>query len=234
MTLMFAFFVVMFASSNADKQKAQQFSEAVSRAFSEGQISSRIAQMLGGAPAASKGTHFKPNTTPPAPMKLVELAPSLKALTAELKKEIDAGKIQVNLEARGLIISLKEAAFFPSGDATVAREGYQVIEKVASTMRKLPNPVRLEGHTDSLPIRGGRYKDNWELSAARSIAMLQLFNMEFGIPVERMAAVAYAETLPISANDTDEGRARNRRVDIAILNAHAAAKEAQPAAAKTP
>jgi chemotaxis protein MotB len=105
-----------------------------------------------------------------------------------------------------------------------------MLEKVTGTIKKLPNPVRLEGHTDSRPIHNGRFRDNWELSAARSVAMLHVLVERFGVPASRVAAVAYAETMPVDTNDTDEGRARNRRVDIAILNQVAASSEAQPAA----
>lgn len=227
-TLMFAFFVVMFASSRADKEKAHQFSEAVARALEEGRISAAIGQMLGRAPANPQA---KPAPAGPAP-KMAELTPSLKTLTSELRKEIADGKIQVYLEARGLVISLKEAAFFPSGDDRISPEGLSIIEKVAATIRKVPNPVRLEGHTDSQPIHNERFQDNWQLSAARSIAMLQLLGQRFEIPSGRMAAVAYAETLPIADNSTEEGRARNRRVDVTILNERAASNEAQPAAAR--
>jgi chemotaxis protein MotB len=89
---------------------------------------------------------------------------------------------------------------------------------VALAVAKLPNPVRLEGHTDSVPIHNSRFRSNWELSAARSIAMLELLTGRFGIPRERMAVAGYAETAPVESNETETGRARNRRVDIVILN----------------
>jgi chemotaxis protein MotB len=233
-TLMFAFFVVLYAASNADRQKAMQVSESVARALQDSRVAATVMQMLGAGPAVGRGpakTAAKAGAET-NPVQFAELTPELKTLTAELKEEIASGKIQISLEARGLVISLKEAAFFPSGDDTVASDGYPVIERVVTTIQKVPNPVRLEGHTDSQPIRTTRFRDNWDLSAARSIAMLQLLASRFGVPVSRMAAVAYAETLPIDTNETVAGRARNRRVDIAILNDKAALKEAQPATAK--
>jgi chemotaxis protein MotB len=88
---------------------------------------------------------------------------------------------------------------------------------VAKIIAGLPNSVRLEGHTDSVPIYTERFKNNWELSTARSIAVLQLFETKFGLDSSRFAVAGYAQNIPVAPNDTEEGRARNRRVEIVIL-----------------
>jgi chemotaxis protein MotB len=124
----------------------------------------------------------------------------------------------MRLEARGLIISLREAAFFGSGDDAINAGSLTSIGKMAAVLQTLPNPVRLEGHTDSVPIHNSRFRSNWELSAARSIAMLEVLSTRFQIPAGRFAVAGYADTVPVASNDTDEGRAHNRRVDIVILN----------------
>jgi chemotaxis protein MotB len=139
-------------------------------------------------------------------------------LNEDLKDDIAAGRIQISLQPRGLVVSLKQAAFFPSGEETIPPERYPSLGKVAAVIKKLPNPVRLEGHTDSVPIHNARFASNWDLSAARSIAMLRLFASEFGVPTEQMAISGYAETKPINSNETEEGRTANRRVDILIMN----------------
>ena len=95
-------------------------------------------------------------------------------------------------------------------------------------LKPLPNPVRLEGHTDSVPIRNSRFRSNWELSAARSISVLQLLRDRFAVPESRMAIIGYADTVAMDTNATDAGRARNRRVDLTILNAAASSQEAKP------
>ena len=151
-------------------------------------------------------------------MALAELVPSLHYLTEALQKEIEEGKIEVHLEPRGLVVSLREATFFPSGEANVEPTTFDSIDKIAATIRKLPNSVRLEGHTDSIPIHTARFRNNWELSAARSITMLELFTNRYDIPRERLAIAGYADTAPKDSNETEEGRAHNRRVDIVILN----------------
>jgi chemotaxis protein MotB len=124
----------------------------------------------------------------------------------------------MHLEPRGLVLSLRQATFYPSGEDTIDPKTYPIVEKIAQIMRELPNPVRLEGHTDSIPIHTARFHSNWELSAARSIGMMELLSDRFEIPRQRMAIAGYADTAPLDSNDTQEGRAHNRRVDIVILN----------------
>jgi len=230
-TLLFAFFVVMFASSQADRTKAQQMSEAVKVAFEQGHFVASMNSILGGTVSDKgrgniqmKGPGGEIKASPPSTNpkdlreKLAELLPSLQRLTTDLHKEIGEGKIQVSLEQRGLVISLKQAAFFPSGEDGVASETYDSIGKVAEVIKKLPNPVRLEGHTDGIPIHNSRFRSNWELSAARSIAMLEILDTRFGVPRMQMAISGYAESKPVATNDTEQGRAQNRRVDILIMN----------------
>jgi chemotaxis protein MotB len=158
-------------------------------------------------------------------------------LQKELADAIKAGKIDIHLEARGLVISLRQAAFFPSGEDKIAPETYPTIQKIAETIGKLPNPVRLEGHTDALPIHTARFPSNWDLSAARAIAMMNLMTDRFAVAKDKCAIAGYAETVPVDTNDTQEGRAHNRRVDVVILNQQAMIAEpghsaAPPAATK--
>jgi chemotaxis protein MotB len=122
---------------------------------------------------------------------------------------------------RGLVVSLRQAAFFPSGEDTINTldpAAVSSIDKIAEVMRGLPNPVRLEGHTDSIPIHTSRFRSNWDLSAARAIAMLDFLAGRGKVPREQLAVAGYADTAPVDTNDTPEGRARNRRVDLVILN----------------
>jgi chemotaxis protein MotB len=227
-TLLFAFFVVMFATAQGDKGKAAQVSESVKKALADGKVSIMVKEMFGGSVnnigkgnammkgpgGANKPVEEKKKTERP----LSELNSSMNFLTQELKKQIDKGKINVNMEARGLTISFNETALFASGEDVVSSDAYESIAKVASAMNRLPNPVRLEGHTDAIPIHTARFRSNWELSAARSIALLELFSTKFDVSRDRMSIGGYADTAPVESNDTAEGRARNRRCDIIILN----------------
>jgi len=236
----------MFASSQTDHGKAAQVSESVKKALEENQVAAAIAGILGGS-VDNKGTGnammrgpggTKKATAPPTPQKIAELLPSQMFLNEQLKDEIASGKVQIHMGSRGLVVSLKEAAFFSPGDDAVSTQAYGSLEKIATAMRQLPNPVRLEGHTDSVPINNSRFRSNWELSAARSIAMLELLSKQFQVPAQNLAVAGYADTVPLESNDTPEGRARNRRVDIIILNQSGVTSEpgaqsdARPAAAK--
>jgi chemotaxis protein MotB len=225
-TLLFAFFVVMFATSQTDKGKAQQVSESVKRALEGEKMSAILQAVLGGTiDDRGKGNAMMrgPGGAQKAPeekkdQKLAELLPSLKVLTEELKKEIESGQIQINMQPRGLVVSFNQATLFPSGEDVVSPNAYEGLSKVAAAIVRLPNPVRLEGHTDSLPIRTARFRSNWELSAARSIALMDMLSGRFGVPADRMSIAGYADTAPIASNETEEGRARNRRVDIIVMN----------------
>ena len=230
-TLMFAFFVVMFATSQADKVKTKAVANAVENALRNEQFAAKLKVVLGGSlgEANPQGNAdvigLRDKTPKESHEKLAELTPSFKQLTRELEEDIKAGRIQINMEPRGLVISMKEGAFFDSGDDAVLRERYASIGKLAQVVRAVPNPVRLEGHTDSRPVHNGRFQSNWSLSAARSIAVLEILRDKFRIPERRMAIVGYSDTLAMDSNDTEEGRARNRRVDLTILNDAAALGE---------
>lgn len=227
LTLMFALFVVLFASSQSDRGKAQKMAESVRKALEEGQVTTVIAGILGGSAEKKAKGNAEVAAKPPKAeaaqggqgrQALAELLPALEYLNRELKAEIAAGKLQVHMEGRGLVVSLAEAAFFPSGEATLLPATYDSLDKIAAVIRDLPNPVRLEGHTDSVPIHNSRFRSNWELSAARGIAMLELLTTRCKIPVSRLAVAGYADNVPLAPNDTEQGRARNRRVDIVVLN----------------
>jgi chemotaxis protein MotB len=152
----------------------------------------------------------------------------MKVLSTELESEIKSGKVEINLEPRGLVVSLKQTAFFPSGADVIDPSTYPIMEKLVNALKGISNPLRIEGHTDSMPIHSPRFRSNWELSAARSIAMMELLSKRFSVDEKRMAIVGFADTEPEAPNDTPEGRAKNRRVDIVILNQYAVNKAKKP------
>ncbi len=249
-TLLFAFFVVMFASSQTDKGRAQQVAESVRQALEQGGFTTLVASVLGGTvgdTGQGNAQHKGPGGSEIARRDgkrpgLDEglggvaggLKPALEVLLSELAEEIARGQMQVSLQPRGLVISFREAAFFATGDATISTNYVHSIEKVARVVRQLPNPVRMEGHTDSVPIHNEKYASNWELSAARAIAMLELFAGAFGVPRDRLSIAAYAENAPVATNETEDGRSRNRRVDIIVLSEVGQQAEPPPAPAQVP
>jgi chemotaxis protein MotB len=227
-TLLFAFFVMLYAHSNMNKAMAQQISESFRDAMDQGRLTQSLSKLLGsqragsGAKTQAAALRLESN---PKPGQTVELLPSLQQLNEQLKREIDAGRLDVKLERRGLVISLKEAAFFPPGNDSIEPGALAMLQTITDELKRTPNPIRLEGHTDSIPINTERFRSNWHLSSSRAVSMLQLFSQRFGIPPERMGVAGFADTAPVAPNDTPDGRAKNRRVDIVVLNEEAVISE---------
>ena len=228
-TLLFAFFVVMFASSQTDKARAKQVSQAVEKALQDGHsvsVPPAVARILGGTVddkgignAMMKGPGGAQHAVKDnQPDNIIELLPSLERMNKELEAEIKEGKVEVRLEPRGLIVSLRESAFFPSGTDRLAPESMPTLQRIATVIGPLPNAIQLEGHTDSIPIHNSRFRSNWELSCARGIALLDAMTERFGLDRERFSVVGRADTMPVASNATPEGRARNRRVDLIIVD----------------
>jgi chemotaxis protein MotB len=233
-TLLFAFFVVMFASSQTDKTKAKQISQAVEKALSNGKsvgVAPSVSKILGGTiedkgqgNAQMKGPGGAEKAAKEVSQDVLELAPSLKSLSRELEDEIKSGKVELNVEARGVVVGLKQAAFFPSGTDFIDPSTFPIIAKVARVLNEVSNSLQVEGHTDSVPIHTPQFHSNYELSAARSIAMMELLATHYSVDRQRMIIVGFADTSPEATNETAEGRAANRRVNIVILNQFAFGK----------
>jgi len=228
-TLLFAFFVVMFATAQTDNAKARAVSESVKQAMQGDSFKSAFSMLLGGKKdMKGKGVtdQKKPggeklNAGARSGVTLTELLP---ILSEALQQEIQSGRLALRMTSRGITISFTQAALFPSGEDEIAPDFYATIQKIADAMNRVPNPARAEGHTDSVPIHNVRFRSNWELSAARSIALMELFT-KFGVARERLSIAGYADTDPIDNNDTEQGRQKNRRVDLVILNQNGAQGE---------
>ncbi len=238
-TLLFAFFVVMFAANQNDRHRAKLVSDSVRDALEHGQISSRLSNVLGRGPREGQaGGHAAvfvgPEKPAEPPARPGDLARSLAILQEELNPETQDGKVQMQLEARGLVINLREAAVFASGDDSVSPGSYSILEKIAAVIQDLPNQVRLEGHTDSIPIHNSHFRSNWELSAARAIAMMEILVTRYGIARSRVAVAGYADNAPADDNDTEESRSHNRRVAVVLLTAEGQKAEPPLPARKKP
>lgn len=117
----------------------------------------------------------------------------------------------------GLVISLREAGFFASGSAVPKPETLPTLREIAASLGRMPYSLRVEGHTDNVPIHNAEFDSNWELSAARATRIARLLLELNAVPPERLSAAGYAEYHPVASNDTAEGRAENRRVDVVVL-----------------
>lgn len=125
--------------------------------------------------------------------------------------------LDLHLEARGLVISLPQAILFGSGDDRINRSALPIISEIADVLRELDNKVELAGHADSVPIHNQRFKNNWELSSARGLSLLKTLTDDYGIAESRLTVSSHGSYSPKSSNDTPDGRAENRRVEILIL-----------------
>jgi len=137
----------------------------------------------------------------------------------------DAPAIDMAMDARGLTISMPEARSFPVGRAEPTPEARQLLLVLARVLAGEPNAIRVEGHTDSTPIRTASFGSNWELSTARATRVVDLLISDGGLPAGRLSAAGYGEHRPLAPNDSPEARARNRRVDIVVLDPVVAVRE---------
>jgi chemotaxis protein MotB len=222
-TLLFAFFTTLYAISTVDQKKVGRLMYSMRTAF-------KVDFFDGGPSGATRmvtvmeglGTHDPDSIAAAAsdhPAKLDSLAKRLGSLAND---PLLKGKFQVRMESRGLVISLAEAGFFPSGSASLKPEAVAAVKLIEKTVADKDLRVTVEGHTDNIPVRSGKFASNWELSTGRASTVVAMF-IEEGMDPVRLAASGYGEFKPVASNDTAEGRARNRRVDIVLSNATAEA-----------
>jgi two-component system copper resistance phosphate regulon response regulator CusR len=141
-------------------------------------------------------------------------------LREALRNEIALHEVAIHRETDGLVVSLREFGFFDSGSAKIKPDSLSAIERIASILAIRTYKLRIEGHTDNIPIHTAQIASNWELSTGRATELVRLLILDRRFAPERLSAAGYAEYHPIASNLTAEGRAQNRRVDIVILSAH--------------
>ncbi|MGA3185662.1 MAG: flagellar motor protein MotB [Bryobacteraceae bacterium] len=146
------------------------------------------------------------------------------------QQKLETLGLDLKREPRGLVISLPQTILFASGDDAISAEARPLVEQIAAILREIPNRVTLVGHADAVPIHNRRFKNNWELAAARSLRLLELLGSDGGIADSRLSVASYSSFDPKDTNQTADGRASNRRVEIVILD-EPAPVEARPQAA---
>ncbi len=140
-----------------------------------------------------------------------------RALLVKFKSLIDAGKLKVRIIDGRMVVVLASDVLFASGSATLSKDGKAAIAEVAQLLASIPNrKFQIEGHTDNVPISTAQYPSNWELAAARAITVLKTM-IDAGMPTDRISAASFGESKPAAPNDTPEGRAQNRRIEIIIV-----------------
>ncbi len=234
-TLLFAFFVVLFSSSQVDKRKVGKISAAIQEAFQQMGIfqtaNSRVAMVTSDPlPAENiqmiengKGMAGRGQMTSPfekmmgSPASQRNMGALQKQLTVAMAPEIQRREVVLKANREGLVISLREIGFFDSGSADLRPTSEAAVQRIAQVLGAQSNNVRIEGHTDNVPIHNAHFASNWELSTARATEMIRLFITHYNFPATRLSAAGYAEYHPVAGNESVDGRAQNRRVDIVVL-----------------
>jgi chemotaxis protein MotB len=164
-------------------------------------------------PDASAGGGTKPGAD--AVVTVRELGMVMEHLQRAVAKFPNSG-VTVNMDPRGLVVSLAAARFFASGDADISQNQLPVLDVVIQMISKLPNTMEIDGFTDSVPIHNEHFRDNWELSSARAGSVLRYMLTNSQLPPDHLAIAGYGPYKPVGDNNTDDGRALNRRVEIVI------------------
>lgn len=250
LTLLLAVFVVMYAMSQSDKKKVEEVAASMRESFgystqaSAGQKGVLQSQDIKPIPAIKPEMAVIPitNKMPPAGPRQgnirggagsrqlageKEFREMATALEAYLVKQGFQNKVALSITQRGLVISLKEAGFFDSGSANLKPDSIPTLRGLAEGLQQYANRFRVEGHTDSQPIRSPQFRSNWELSTARATNVIHFLVDSATFAPEALSAVGYGEFQPLVPNATPEQRAKNRRVDIVVLAAEAAHGEAK-------
>ena len=251
-TLLFAFFTTLYAISTVDAQKMGKLVTSMRAEFDSGVFDSgnkNVSLSQGSGSAASSSREVLQSLAPGngistkvGAFKGMEDLKGAGSKRAVLKGEkdmerfkksvetlmsvnISKGLVRVYLEPRGLIISLGEKGVFDSGSDQIKPEGKVLLDALATSLVSVANYIRVEGHTDNVPINNPRFPSNWELSTARATVVVCYLIQTYNLKAAMLSAAGYAENRPVASNDTQEGKARNRRVDLIILNPAAAAME---------
>ena len=229
-TLLFAFFVVLYASSKADQKKQAQVSQAIDSAFhtlglfpdpaqkaANLKNVSAISQGIPSPDQAVSAVNVVMGEQVMAPARVKEdLDRVQKDLEKMLSNQIAEHTVAIKMGKDGLVISLKEAGFFTSGSATPHADTLPVLREIAATLKMTPYDLKIEGHTDDWPIHNAEFDSNWELSSARATRLARVFIATGDIAPVRISTAGYAEFHPVASNATAAGRAENRRVDLVV------------------
>ncbi len=216
MTLLFALFVVLFAISSLNKSKIEAFASSMTKNKAIGQ------------PAITTPMPIE-DPVEPKPGNPVTRA-QLEKLKEDLEKALARAGVskgaKIQIDAKGLEISLTDGVLYNSGEAVLLPNGVKILDVVGPKIGTFDNPVTVEGHTDNAPIKSVRYADNWELSSARANTVVRFFLGKYHVDPNRLTSSGFADTRPIVPNDSDVHRASNRRVVVTISAPAAVAAEA--------
>ncbi|HMN99424.1 MAG TPA: OmpA family protein [Miltoncostaeaceae bacterium] len=233
LTLMFVLFMVLFSISVVNTAKFDMLKQTLQDAFNSGLAAggTSVLETNPGVPAPAVTTQagqIAPEVPSIQGISIADASPEqvlesaqLQAAQQSIASKLDdagvGGRVSTSVNERGLAIRLEtDGVLFTPGSATLQAAGATIIAPIARSLKALPNPVRVEGHTDSTPIASARFPSNWELSGDRASAVVRTMIAE-GVPAGRLQASGFADTRPVADNERATGRAMNRRVEILVL-----------------
>lgn len=229
-TLLFAFFVVMYALSSVNEGKYKVFNVSMSQAFG-----TQGAAAEGGTMKLTEQEMYFKSLVDRRNARLAEKQRKLnermqklnESLTTKMAGFVKNGQMTVSQSNRGVTLDINASMLFKPGEAAVQPEAVATLADVAKILSEEDMSIEVEGHTDNIPISNAQFPSNWELSSARASSVVRLF-IEQGIVATRLKAAGLADNVPIQENSTIEGRARNRRVAVTVLAPEAEAATASP------
>ena len=218
MNLLLILFIILYSMSQVNTEKFQQLSQSLSSAFGNGE---RPSVVQGGSSGNSLIDFPATMPSPVIPSKIEDQ--QMEALGKEINGLVESeglkGNVSVTMQERGIVVTINEKILFKSGSAIIEPKDQDTVVKIGKDILcKIPNKhIRVEGHTDNIPMKSAIYASNWELSAARAINVLKILVDKGGINPKMIRPVPNGEYSPLVPNTTDANRAKNRRVDIVIL-----------------
>lgn len=220
-TLLFAFFVVMYAISSINEGKYRVLSDSLVQAFREPPTSDRLIEMRTRNPELLDSSGLPIGQVQPrqavAQMETERMKKVAKNVLEAMAPLVREGQVRVTQSPRGITVEINASVLFATGEAILQPGSIDALTAVAKVLATVDNPIQVEGHTDNVPIRSPVFPSNWELSSARAASVVRLFT-EQGVPPARLVAIGYADNRPLDTNATADGRARNRRVNVLIMH----------------
>jgi chemotaxis protein MotB len=222
-TLLFAVFVTLYAMSQTDKKKIEEVMESMRDSFgySKSSPATKPSVIESGTMSVIPALHKASQAAPKRGRSKggeKDFRTTKASIEAYLLKVGAQQKVSVAINQRGLVVSLKEAGFFDSGSATLKQSSYTLLHDVVGSLSSYSNGIRVEGHTDNMPISTQAFPSNWELSTTRATNVVQYLTKQDDFEPGNISATGYGEYRPIADNSSEEGRRKNRRVDLVLLN----------------
>jgi chemotaxis protein MotB len=225
-TLLFAFFVVLFAATYRDNQAIRKLSKAIHNGFQtmgafkadeSGNGGAYSTTTIGADDNTSRVQNDQTKINPASAGSVANMLELRRQLEEVMGKELQNHEVVLQVTPEGFVISLKELGFFNSGQAQLLPGAAEKIERIAKVLARPGLEIRVEGHSDNQPIHNAQFRSNWELSTARAMTVLELLVDDAGFDPRKLSASGFGEYRPVADDSTPEGRRMNRRVDLVVV-----------------